>query len=288
MYRFSGSQINILFKKTFYSIVVIFFGLSNAISQQTLSPSVLLTTDIKQHQPADDIIQLLAGSDEISIKTQQASVPLTRGVAIIVSESKHGLFGDSGVSSIADSLNRWGWFTLILPAPMLSFSNDNTLLPEEVLNARSSLAAFNQEALTRYSLALRQRIEASLNAVQSTPGYRLVISHGISSAGLIRLYSQGSLVEPDGLVVAGPFWPKSNLNRQLPIQLATTAFPVLDITNEWDNRWSQKTQTLRLTEAITELKMHYRQREIVGTEYNQVQYDYLAKEIYGWLSYLGW
>jgi hypothetical protein len=288
MYRFSESRIKALFRKVLYSIVVIFFGLSNAISQQTLSPSVLLTTDIKQSQPADDIIQLLAGTEEISIKTQQASVPLTRGVAIIVSESTYGLFGDSGVSSIANSLNQWGWLTLILPAPMLSFSNDNNLLPEQVLNARSSLAAFNQEGLTRYSLALSQRIEAALNVVQSTPGYRLVISHGISSAGIIRLYSQGSLVEPDGLVVAGPFWPESNLNRQLPLQLAETAFPVLDITNEWDNRWSQKTQTLRLTEAITELKMHYRQREIVGTEYNQVQYDYLAKEIYGWLSYLGW
>ena len=288
MYRFSESRVKALFRKVLYSIVVIFFGLSNAISQQTLSPSVLLTTDIKQNQPADDIIQLLAGTEEISIKTQQASVPLTRGVAIIVSESTYGLFGDSGVSSIAVSLNQWGWLTLILPAPMLSFSNDNNLSPEQVLNARSSLAAFNQEGLTRYSLALSQRIEAALNAVQSTPGYRLVISHGISSAGIIRLYSQGSLVEPDGLVVAGPFWPESNLNGQLPIQLAKTAFPVLDITNEWDNRWSQKTQTLRLTEAITELKMHYRQREIVGTEYNQVQYDYLAKEIYGWLSYLGW
>jgi len=261
---------------------------SLAYAQETLSPTALLTADIQQRQPASEITQLLAGSEEISVQTQEATVPLTRGVAIIVTEAKHGLFGGSGVSSIADSLNKWGWYTLILPAPMLNFSNDNSLMPEETLNARSSLAPFNQEGLTRYSLALSQRIEAALNTVQSTPGYRLIISHGVSSAGLIRLYSQGSLIEPDGLVVAGPFWPQSQLNGQLPMQLAQTAFPVLDLTNEWDNRWSQKTQTLRSTKATTELKMHYRQRDIVGTEYNQQQYHYLAKEIYGWLTFLGW
>ena len=269
--------------------VILLVGLSSHVySQETLSPTALLTADIQQRQPASEVTQLLAGREEISVQTQEATVPLTRGVAIIVTEAKHGLFGGSGVSSIADSLNKWGWFTLILPAPMLNFSNDNSLMPEETLNARSSLSPFNQEGLTRYSLALSQRIEAAFNAVESTPGYRLIISHGVSSAGLIRLYSQGSLIEPDGLVVAGPFWPQSQLNRELPTQLALTAFPVLDLTNEWDNRWSQKTQTLRSTKATTELKMHYRQRDIVGTEYNQQQYHYLAKEIYGWLTFLGW
>lgn len=269
--------------------VILLVGLSSHVySQETLSPTALLTADIQQRQPASEVTQLLAGREEISVRTQEATVPLTRGVAIIVTEAKHGLFGGSGVSSIADSLNKWGWFTLILPAPMLNFSNDNSLMPEETLNARSSLSPFNQEGLTRYSLALSQRIEAAFNTVESTPGYRLIISHGVSSAGLIRLYSQGSLIEPDGLVVAGPFWPQSQLNRELPTQLALTAFPVLDLTNEWDNRWSQKTQTLRSTKATTELKMHYRQRDIVGTEYNQQQYHYLAKEIYGWLTFLGW
>lgn len=269
--------------------VILLVGLSSHVySQETLSPTALLTADIQQRQPASEVTQLLAGREEISVQTQEATVPLTRGVAIIVTEAKHGLFGGSGVSSIADSLNKWGWFTLILPAPMLNFSNDNSLMPEETLNARSSLSPFNQEGLTRYSLALSQRIEAAFNTVESTPGYRLIISHGVSSAGLIRLYSQGSLIEPDGLVVAGPFWPQSQLNRELPTQLALTAFPVLDLTNEWDNRWSQKTQTLRSTKATTELKMHYRQRDIVGTEYNQQQYHYLAKEIYGWLTFLGW
>lgn len=261
---------------------------SLAYSQETLSPTALLTADIQQLQPVAGLTQLLAGSEEISVHTQEATVPLTRGVAIIVTEAKHGLFGDSGVSSITESLNQWGWLTLVLPAPMLNFSNDNNLAPEQTLNARSTLEPFNQEGLTRYSLALSQRIEAAMNSLQTTPGYRLIISHGVASAGLIRLYSQGSLIEPDGMVVAGPFWPQSQLNNELPMQLAQTAFPVLDLTNEWDNRWSQQTQNRRRSKAITELKMHYRQRDIVGTEYNQQQYEYLAKEIYGWLTFLGW
>ena len=261
---------------------------TNVMAQETLSSSALLNTDIQQRQPTEDITQLLAGSEEISIKVRPATVPLTRGVAIIITEAQYGVFGENGVSSITESLNDWGWLTLVLPAPMLNFTSENGLAPDQPLNSRSVLESINDEALTRYSIALSQRLEAALNAVQTTPGYRLLISHGVSSAGLIRLYSQGTMLEPDGLVVAGPFWPQSRLNRELPLQLAQTQFPVLDLTNEWDNRWSQQTQDERRIKAVTELKIHYRQRDIVGADYNRQQYYYLAKEIYGWLTFLGW
>jgi hypothetical protein len=265
-----------------------FIASINTVAQETLSTSDLLTGDIQHHQAPEALTTLLAGSEEISVRINQASVPLTRGVAIIVTDAQNGLFGSTGISAMTNQLNQWGWTTLVLPAPMLTLSSEVAESADAQVNALSASRQINEEAVTRYSLALSQRLDAAYNTVQNTPGYRLIVSHGLNAAGLIRLYSQGTLIDPDGLVVAGPFWPQTSLNRELPSQLAQTAFAVLDVTNEWDNRWSQQTQEQRRVMALTELKMLYRQRDIVGPEYNYQQYQYLAKEIYGWLSHLGW
>ncbi|MBT0585368.1 DUF3530 family protein [Alteromonas oceanisediminis] len=261
---------------------------SSANAQETLSSSALFTQDIQASMPLGETQVIVAGTDEVPVKIAPATAPLTRGVAIIVTESLQGIFGTQGVSSVAEQLNGWGWTTLTMPAPAVLFSSNHNPTAITDVNARSAMPPIHPESLTRYSLALSQRLEAAFAEIQSTPGYRLLISHGIASAGLIRLYAQGNVIEPDGLVVAGPFWPQRDLNDDIPMQLAQTTFPVLDLTNEWDNRWSVLTEKQRKVRAATELKMHYRQRDINGTQYNTQQYQSVGKNIYGWMTFLGW
>ncbi|MDM7861685.1 DUF3530 family protein [Alteromonas sp. ASW11-36] len=257
-------------------------------AQESLSSVELLTTDAQQRLDKSEFNLVLAGTEQIPVATSPATVPLTRGVAILLIPAQHGLFGDHGFSTIVDDLNSWGWFTLVMPAPPMGTAPpENIALPDDI-NARSALSSFNEEVLTRYALALSQRIDAAFAATQATPGYRLLITQGINAAGVVRLYQQGSLLQPDGLVVAGPFWPEPELNAALPEQLASTAFPVLDLTSEWDNRWSVMTAEQRRISAVTSLKIHYRQRDIVGTEYNVIQYRAMSKEMYGWMTSLGW
>lgn len=271
---------NVLFAALFLS--------KGALALQSLSQSEALASDTQQRMAQHDIVMLLAGTEQVPVKVAEAHVPLTRGVAIIVTEQQHGLYGQQGLSAVATSLNDWGWYTVVLPAPKISLSSDaqRNALPEA--NATTAQLSLSEESLTRYSLALSQRIEAVYAQVQTTPGYRLIVSQGVSSAGLIRLFQQGTVAAPDGLVTAAPFWPDSELNGVLPEQLANTVFPVLDLTSEWDNRWSIATAQERAIKATTGLKIHYRQRDIIGTDYNAVQYHAVAKEIYGWLTFLGW
>lgn len=258
------------------------------VAQESLTSSELLATDAQQRLDNAQFNLVLAGTEQVPVTTSPASVPLTRGVAILLVPAKQGVFGEQGLSTIVSELNSWGWFTLVMPAPILGTATpENTATPED-LNARSVLSSFNEEVLTRYLLALSQRIEAAYATTQTTPGYRLLITQGINAAGTIRLYQQGNLVQPDGLVVAGPFWPDRQLNEQLPMQLAATTFPVLDLTSEWDNRWSVMSAERRRVSAVTSLKIHYRQRDIVGTEYNVIQYQAMGKEMYGWMTSLGW
>ncbi|WP_164078373.1 DUF3530 family protein [Alteromonas facilis] len=255
---------------------------------QSLPTSELFATDAQNRLAKGTIEMVLAGTEQVPVTSTPASVPLTRGVAIIISDHLDGLFGNEGLSLIQKSLNQWGWHTVIVPAPVPNLTSSEDTGSGDEINALSAHSAFSQEAMSRYVLALSQRVEAAGNMAQTTPGYRLVIARGISAAGLVQLYSQGSLQEPDGLVIAGPFWPEQQLNQSLPAQLATTAFPVLDITSEWDNRWSLQTIEQRRVKAITELKLHYRQRDIIGTVFTTQQYQALAKQIYGWVTYLGW
>ena len=64
--------------------------------------------------------------------------------------------------------------------------------------------------------------------------------------------------------------------------------PVLDLHSSQDNGWSQKTVARRQVAAVKSLKLQYRQRELLGFN-KYLQYNaYLSKEIYGWLSHMGW
>jgi hypothetical protein len=64
--------------------------------------------------------------------------------------------------------------------------------------------------------------------------------------------------------------------------------PVLDLYSSWDNAWAQQTVTPREVATIKALKLQYRQRELLGFNMHQQHSAYIAKEIYGWISHMGW
>ena len=64
--------------------------------------------------------------------------------------------------------------------------------------------------------------------------------------------------------------------------------PVLDLYSSRDNGWALKTVTQRQTNAIKALKFQYRQRELLGFNMPQQHSAYIGKEIYGWISHMGW
>jgi hypothetical protein len=75
---------------------------------------------------------------------------------------------------------------------------------------------------------------------------------------------------------------------RLPEWIANTPMPVLDLYSGWDNGWAQKTVAMREIAAIKALKLQYRQRELLGFNMHLQQNAYIGKEIYGWISHMGW
>ncbi|WP_051275533.1 DUF3530 family protein [Aestuariibacter salexigens] len=262
---------------------------SKVLAQQ-LDFTDLLLQDWRQHLPDGQFDVLLVGEQEVPLLVHESRTSLTKGVVVIISDTSQSPLHGQGLSMLVNQLTGWGWVTMQLPAP----SPESVLEDEEPVPADDQVPSFHTAPLltdtqfTQNAQALGERINAVANRAGRYPGFFLVISQGITAASLATSYAEGSLAAPDALVVLSPYLPNRPMNDDLPRRLARTPMPVLDLFSHWDNGWSRMHIEQRKIEAERELKMHYRQREIIGQPLDAQQMARVGKEIQGWLVYLGW
>lgn len=158
------------------------------------------------------------------------------------------------------------------------------------INNNSAVSAANEAALIVYSQEIETYLAAILTHMQTTMGHRIVVTQGITAATIAKLVSERATLmqKIDALVINNPYWPIRKLNNKLPMIIAQTRIPVLDLVSQWDNSWSKQTERKRRVKAMTELKEVYRQADIIGQPLDQIQMQYIARQIKGWTTYLGW
>ncbi|GAA0854219.1 hypothetical protein GCM10009114_09230 [Aliiglaciecola litoralis] len=288
-----------------------------ALAQQSIDVDA---QDIEYGQFADQYDMLLAGEQSIAIVIQESNTAITRGVAVLLSEAGRNPFSQHGLKLLTKTLNDVGWVTMVMPAPLVGFWPEASLEQEaqadqaeqqqttaqqeqtsltESEQTDSSEAAIpklpnqgnshiDSEAFAKHEQQLILQMRAIEPKAAQYPGFFLVIAQGSSAAWLTKIYAQNKLGNPDGLVVVSPYWPDRHYNQQFPQWLAATQMPVLDVYSPWDPAWSTQTVEARRIAAHKALKMIYRQRELTGQKPDQQQYLWLAKEIYGWLTHMGW
>lgn len=251
---------------------------------------------------------------------------ITRGVAVLLADSGVSVAGQQGFEPLAHELNKLGWVTIILPAPDIAFEpviiesaetadtenaattetetiavDDNIDEPAAVDNAteteqapinldlnKAMVSSIDDLAFLQHEQQLIALLQAAKEKSQDYPGFFLVISKGTSAAWLSKIYAEQKLEIPDALVTISPYWPDRKFNQYLAQWLANTPMPVLDLYNQWDNEWARQTVHQREIAAIRSLKLQYRQRQLLGVDMRQQNSAYLSKEIYGWLSHMGW
>jgi len=273
--------------------------------------------DIQRHFHPEHFKSVPVGENEIFIVVGESSLPISKGAAVLVGETGRNGVSNMALASLAPYLNGFGWSTILVSAPELNFelpgsepeaetesdnnqesstppgsdpqrtANDlpppNQYIPSEFAPTRISSAQF--EAQEQAFQILMNSVE---NERQSFPGFFLVIAQGTSAAWLTKMYADNALPLPDALVTLGINWPQQNLNEQLPEIISRTEVPILDIYNQFDNDWTRNSADTRRITTIKSLKLHYRQRELIGPQIEHYQMDYLSREIHGWLTYLGW
>lgn len=164
----------------------------------------------------------------------------------------------------------------------------NAAMPAQPVFPQTEAQVFQDADFLRHETQLVALMEQVVTYSSRYPGFFLVIAKGTTSAFLAKLYAEEKIGQPDAFVTLGTYWPERPRNKALAKYLGEIETPVLDLYNSWDNGWTKTTAKLRRIEAERALKLHYRQREIVGQAYDSEQYQYIAKEIYGWLTYMGW
>ena len=265
-----------------------------------------LLMDLQRDLMPDRLDTLLAGEREVALLINESTTPITRGVAVLLGETGHSPLGYKNLAPLAELLNGYGWVTMIMTPPTTGFFNYQPVAATAVaeptaspaaetqsqadtpIHPKTGLQSFSQEDFSRHEQQLMLQLQAVVERTRQYPGFFLIIAQGTTAAWLTKLYSEKDLELPDAMVVVSPFWPDRNYNNQIPELLAKTEFPVLDIYSPWDNEWSLETSEKRKIAAVKGLKLHYRQRELIGQALNTEQYHLLSKEIYGWLTYMGW
>ena len=284
---------------------------------------LLKRLDIQRGLFSDEYQSLTVDDQQIIYILKENTTAITRGVAVMVADTGIPIAGQDGFTALADELNKLGWVTILLPAPETGLmptiaqqevttaedetANTETTDAEPVVDGVDNVPAPNpsspvedldisKSAVTKIDdlafLAHEQQLISLLQAVleksQEYPGFFLVISKGTSAAWLSKIYAEKQLDTPDAFVAISPYWPDRTHNMRLPIWIANTPMPVLDLYSGWDNGWAQETVALREIAAIKALKLQYRQRELLGFNMYQQQNAYIGKEIYGWISHMGW
>jgi hypothetical protein len=246
---------------------------------------------------------------------QENTTAITRGVAVMIADSGIPILGQEGFTDLANEMNKIGWVTILVPAPDTGFAptlqqeatkkEDATTAEEidttadtptsnqsaaiiEIDISLSAVTTIDDQAFIKHEQQLISLLQAVVEKSQEYPGFFLVISKGTSAAWLSKIYAEKTIDTPDAFVVISPYWPDRQHNQRLPKWIANTPMPVLDLYSSRDNGWALKTVTQRQTNAIKALKFQYRQRELLGFNMPQQHSAYIGKEIYGWISHMGW
>lgn len=290
----------------------------DATAQNRIHDLEQLKMDVIRSMRPDQFKTLLLGEQETIVVINESQQALSKGVAVLVSETGRNGASQLALAPLSPFLTDFGWTTIMVTAPKLDLAST---APMEMLeNSSSEQTSSDGDNVTQTDNAApnampppnqlipsytatpviseslfqqqEQAFQLLMNAVdaerQNYPGFFLLIAQGTSAAWLAKLYNEGNMEMPDALVAMGINWPQHDLNLQVPGILAETIFPVLDIYNQFDSDWTLQTVQQRRVAALKELKLHYRQREIIGTRFDHTQQEYLAREIHGWLTYMGW
>ncbi|AWL11049.1 hypothetical protein HMF8227_00553 [Saliniradius amylolyticus] len=286
----------------------LFFALlliSPLLWAQELDPQRLLNEDLKRQLPAHRYQMLtLDENAEFPVLVNTHSSPSSRGVAVLVNDISEAPLEQSALAPLVPYLNGLGWDTLLLSPPQTELfavgerndtdtqstsSSPTSKEPEaNPIRPYQTTSPMTEQAIEQHKTVFANYMQAVQQERQSYRGYHLVIAKGTSAAWIIEMYNQAQLPPADGIVILGPYLPDSEMNRRVPDLISRNRLPLLDIYTRWDNHWASMSVHQRRQAARKAFQPDYRQRQLVGQSLSDEQYAYMSKEIYGWLSSMGW
>lgn len=280
------------FKRSLLAVVVGYIVSANfalSLNAAELSHSQNQLADLTRYLPSDEVTSVQAGEQSIPVLISEQNGPHPKGSAILLPDI--GLQAAQSFTDLRLLLNDYGWITIGSVAP------DNGVgvwqLNDEQAKALTDKPTLGSEQIkVSDSTAIKSQLKLIVNALNSQAqnyiGLRLLVAKGATAGWLVESLSTGDIQMPDALVLISPYLPEYQLNKKLPEKIAKLELPILDVWSEQDNRWALATVKNRQQAAKKYLTLHYRQRQLFGFSGLSVRENRLAKEIYAYMTYLGW
>lgn len=250
-------------------LLSIIFSIPASSYANDLTPEQALTADLNRQLPDYERVEQSVNGGTFLLLQRESMTSFTKGTAVLVPDWSQHAASPKHINHLRQQLTDYGWHTLAVMPPSY---------PEHPLT---------EDSLQQYQLNLKERMEAAQQLADQQPGVSVVIAQGSSAAVLNRLYADKQLQEPAAFIMLGAYLPDQELNRQLAKAMASHQIPTLDITHQYDNGNTSSQLKLRRQLAKKQLKAIYRQRQIIGSGYQNDEQEWVLQEIYGWLTSVG-
>ena len=229
-----------------------------------------------EQQTSNDIQRQIAASQINALKSEQQSfltlqraamTPFVKGTVILLPDWSQHAASPRAVEYLRNYLIDFGWNTVAMMVP-----------PAVVEASTENLLTYQQKLLARLKIVMAE--------AEAKPGTIIVIGLGHSGALLNQLYKNEELSAPQALVLIGAAVQDVTLNEQVAEALSQHNVPTLDLLPQTDNTFARNSSELRLQLVRKHIKEIYRQRLLPGSV--EQDHPWLAREILGWLRYIGY
>lgn len=226
------------------------------------------TSSDLQRQIAANQINTFQSEQQSFLTLQRAAMtPFVKGTVILVPDWSQHAASPRAVEYLRNFLIDYGWNTTAMMVP-----------PAVTEQSIENLQSYQQQLLSRLKVVMAE--------AETKPGTIIVIGMGHSGALLNQLYKNEDVSLPQALVLVGAAMQDVTLNEQVAEALSQHKVPTLDLLPQIDNSFARNSSQLRLQLVRKNIKEIYRQRLLPGSV--EEDHPWLAKEILGWLRYIGY
>lgn len=250
----------------------------------------IASADLLRYAPETEIKSLIAGESQFTALISEQDGSVIRGSALLLPDISLHPNQSATFYQLRYALNQYGWISVagIMPEIMHQQLKDELQLKQLIERPNNTLDVVLEDTQKQYINQLQLVMSSMLEEASAYPGLRMIVAQGATAGWLVEGLASQQLEMPDVLVLISPYLPDQKLNQKLPAKIAQLPVPILDVWSERDNPWAKATVMARKKASKRYLTMHYRQRELFGFRGLETTDARLGKEIYGYVTYLGW
>lgn len=238
-----------------------------ALAEATVWDEQQVNADLQRQLASNQISPLQSDQQSFLTLQREAMTPFVKGTVILVPDWSQHAASPRAVEYLRNYLIDFGWNTTAMMVP-------------------AAVTDTSMESLQSYQQQLLARLKIVMAEAESKPGTIVVIGLGHSGALLNQLYKNEDLAAPQALVLIGAAIQDVTLNEQVAEAISQHKVPTLDLLPQTDNAYARNSSMLRLQLVKKHIKEIYRQRLLPGSV--EQDHPWLAREIVGWLRYIGY